>query len=29
MQEAEDLVVKHFCKALNIKQFVFKEGFNE
>jgi lipoyl(octanoyl) transferase len=29
MQEAEDLVVKHFCKALNIKQFVFIEGFNE
>lgn len=29
MQEAQEHVLKHFCEALNIKQFVFKEGFNE
>jgi lipoyl(octanoyl) transferase len=29
MEEAQDLVVKHFCNALGINQLVFKEGFNE
>lgn len=29
IDEAQDLIVKYFCKALGITQLVFKEGFNE